>query len=355
VPLAPLTTLGIGGPARFLAEAREEAQVFSALEFARNQDCPVFILGGGSNLVISDSGYQGLVLHVALSGIRGSDAAGKVTAAAGEPWDAFVGACIERNLAGIECLSGIPGSVGGTPVQNVGAYGQEVSEVIASVRVLDRSSGEIVQIPNSACEFGYRTSIFNTRLRDRYIVLAVDFTLHNGGRSRIVYSDLQRHFEGRPEPVPLGEVRAAVLEIRASKAMVLKEGDPDSRSAGSFFKNPVVAPEEAQRIEDAARRLGCIGPREKLPAYPVTDGAIKVPAAWLIERAGFQKGYGRGRVGISTKHSLALVNRGGATARELLQLAGEIRSGVQAAFGVRLMPEPVFVGFPADTMESCST
>jgi UDP-N-acetylmuramate dehydrogenase len=352
VPLAPLTTLGIGGPARFLAEARDEAQVFSALEFAHDRSCPVFVLGGGSNLVISDEGFRGLVLRVALCGLHGPDAAKIVSAAAGEPWDAFVGLCVDQNLAGIECLSGIPGCVGGAPIQNVGAYGQEVSEVITSVRVLDRSSGEITQMANSECGFGYRMSVFNTRLCDRYIVLAVDFALRRGGAPRVAYADLHRYFERRAAPPALAEVRAAVLEIRASKAMVLKERDPDSRSVGSFFKNPVVTAEDALRVEDSARGLGRMGNQERLPAYPGTDGGVKLSAAWLIERAGFHKGYGRGSVGISTRHSLALVNRGGATARELLQLAAEIRSGVQATFGIRLVPEPVFVGFPQDPLES---
>jgi UDP-N-acetylmuramate dehydrogenase len=339
--------LGIGGPARFFAEASTEEHICEGLEFARKRNCPVFILGGGSNVVISDEGFDGLVLRITVTGIRGSDQPGNgdIVAAAGEEWDPFVRICVERCLAGIECLSGIPGRVGGTPIQNVGAYGQEVSEVVASVRTLDRETCSIVEFCNSECGFGYRTSIFNTTLRQRYVILSVAFSLRSFGEPCTRYADLQRYFTGRPVTPSLADVRNAVLEIRGAKAMVLLPGDPDSRSAGSFFKNPVVEPARARAIEEAARRRGALQGPAQLPCYRMPDGNLKIPAAWLIERAGFTRGYARGQAAISSKHTLALVNRGGATARELVALAREIREGVRAAFGVELVPEPVFVGF----------
>jgi UDP-N-acetylmuramate dehydrogenase len=347
VPLAPFTTLGIGGPARFLAEATEENRVLEALDFAANRGIPVFILGGGSNTLIADSGFPGLVLRVALYGIRhhGSGQSGIFTAAAGEDWDPVVRMAVERNWAGIECLSGIPGTVGGTPVQNVGAYGEEVSEVIVSVRLLDREKRSILELGNAQCGFTYRTSLFNTTMRDRYIVLSVTYALRVNGKPRIDYSDLQRYFAGTPGDTSLTAVREAVLSIRAGKAMLLIPGDPDSRSAGSFFKNPIVSEAAYLEIQEAARRGGFLSPAQTLPRYKAPVGNVKVPAAWLIERSGFPKGYARGRVGLSSKHTLALVNRGGATAKDVLNLAREIQTGVKRTFGVDLVPEPVFVGF----------
>jgi UDP-N-acetylmuramate dehydrogenase len=346
VPLAPFTTLGIGGPARFLVQATEEDRVLEALDFADNRGIPVFILGGGSNTLIADSGFPGLVLRVALYGIRHHDSGqnGVFTAAAGEDWDPVVRMAVERNWAGIECLSGIPGTVGGTPVQNVGAYGEEVSEVIVNVRVLDREKRSISELSNAQCGFTYRTSIFNTTMRDRYIVLSVTYALRVNGKTQIEYSDLQRYFAGRPGNPSLAEVREAVLDIRASKAMLLISGDSDSRSAGSFFKNPIVSEAAYLEIQETARRSGFLSDAEALPRYKAPNG-VKVPAAWLIERSGFPKGYRRGRVGLSSKHTLALVNRGGGTAEDVLNLAREIQTGVRTTFGVDLIPEPVFVGF----------
>lgn len=347
VPLAPLTTLGIGGPARYLASAKTEAQVRDALGFASARSLPVFILGGGSNVLVSDSGFPGMVLRVSIPGIhpgRRSDS-GTVRAGAGESWDRFVSWAVERDWAGAECLSGIPGTVGGTPVQNVGAYGQEVSEIIASVRTLARESGEIVEMSNEECSFGYRSSVFNTSAMDRFIVLSVRFSFRVAGAARIHYPDLQQYFSVRTEAPTLADVRDAVRRIRAAKAMLLIDGDPDCRSAGSFFKNPVVEAGDLPGIEESARRHGALKTGAQMPEFALPGGRVKIPAAWLIEGAGFPKGTARGRVGLSAKHTLALVNRGDASAREVLDFMREIQDRVEAVYGVRLMPEPVFVGF----------
>jgi UDP-N-acetylmuramate dehydrogenase len=344
VPLASFTTLRIGGPARYLAGARNEDELFEALAFAANLGLPVFILGGGSNVLFADEGYPGLVLHIAIKGIRWSTD-NMVTATAGEDWDELVAQCVERDLAGIECLSGIPGLVGGTPVQNVGAYGQEVSETITSVRVYDRLAQQIVELSNAECLFDYRASIFNTSARDRYIVLAATFALQKHGQPALRYPDLNRIFDGSSAKPALKDVRQAVRSIRSRKAMLIVPGDPDACSAGSFFKNPVVTAAFLERMTEDARSQNAIASDQEVPHYSVAAGNVKVPAAWLIEHAGFSKGYTRGRAGISSRHSLAIINRGGATAREIRGLATEIQDRVQAQFGILLQTEPVFVGF----------
>jgi len=337
VPLAPLTTLKIGGAARFFVRAETEKQVIEAFNFAREHGFELFILGGGSNILVSDEGFDGLVLQIAIRGITVKE--NFVTAAAGEDWDDFVGFCVERNLAGIECLSGIPGLVGGTPVQNVGAYGQEVSETIQSVRVFDRKSREILELTNTDCKFSYRTSIFNSTDKNRFIVLAVTFELRPDGEPKIVYKDLREFFgERRPD---LAETREAVRGIRAEKAMLVRQGGADADSAGSFFKNPIVENERFRQITEIAKSFGI----ESVPSFKADESAVKIPAAWLIEQSGFHKGYTRERAGLSTRHTLALTNRGGATAREILALKNEIQARVKEKFGVELVPEPVFVGF----------
>lgn len=347
VALAPYTTLKIGGPARYFTEARGEQDVAAGLAFARSRELPVFILGGGSNLLVSDEGFDGLVIRMSITGVtsrrEGEDI--MITAGAGEDWDELVRRTVEARLAGLECLSGIPGSVGGTPVQNVGAYGQEVSETISSVRVLDRCEDRledrledrVIELSPAECRFSYRSSIFNTTERERFIVLGVSYRLREDGLAKIAYPDLISRFAGRSAPPALAEVRAAVREIRARKGMLISADDPDSCSAGSFFKNPVITAEEFARI-----RAEC---GEDAPGYDMPDGRVKVPAAWLIERAGFRRGYAKGRAAISGKHVLAIVNRGQATAREVRSLADEIQSRVRERFGVSLTPEPVFVGF----------
>jgi UDP-N-acetylmuramate dehydrogenase len=342
VPLAPLTTLGVGGPARYFAEAHTEADVRETLDFARGRQLPLFVLGGGSNLVVADAGFSGVVLHIAIKGIDESDGGDKrlFQAGAGEDWDAFVNRAVEKNCAGIECLSGIPGTLGATPVQNVGAYGQEVADTITEVYALDLESGEVNEFSNEACGFGYRTSIFNTVARARFIILGVRFALEKNGAPKIEYRDLKNHFAGHAGSPSLGEVRKAVREIRHSKAMLIVEGDEDSRSAGSFFKNPVVSAAKFAEVQQIAERRGL-----QVTSFPAQDGQVKIPAAWLVENSGFPKGTNRGRVGISRRHALAIVNRGKATAAEVLSLKDDIQSGVSGQFGIELQPEPVFLGF----------
>ncbi|MBS1796916.1 MAG: UDP-N-acetylmuramate dehydrogenase [Acidobacteria bacterium] len=337
VPLAPLTTFGVGGAARFYVRAETEAQVVAALGFAAEYGFDVFVLGGGSNVLIADGGFDGLVLRVALKGIAVDGP--RVTAGAGEDWDEFCEFCVANELAGIECLSGIPGTVGGTPVQNVGAYGQEVSETIVRVRVFDRKTRELLDLGRDECRFGYRASIFNTTEKNRFVVLAVTFELVPGGAPKIVYEDLRAHFGDR-RPT-LAETREAVRTIRAQKAMLVRQGGPDANSAGSFFKNPVVSAERFAKLLETAKSDGI----ESVPNFPGGDGFCKIPAAWLIEKSGFHKGYTLGRAGLSTLHTLALTNRGDATAGEIIALKNEIQIAVRNKFGIELVPEPVFVGF----------
>ncbi len=341
VALAPLTTFQVGGPARWFVEAKSEADVHAAVQYAADQKLPLFVLGGGSNLVVADAGFSGLVLKIALRGFKEHDSGGKriFAAAAGEDWDALVALAVSRDCAGLECMSGIPGTVGGTPVQNVGAYGQEVGETISSIRVLDTTNGEVKDLSNSDAGFTYRSSIFNAAQRDRYIVLRVTYALAPGAPPKIEYADLKKYFEGKAAPT-LAETREAVRQIRLSKAMLLVPGDEDSRSAGSFFKNPIISPTEYARIAGIVAARGL-----KPPSYPAPDGKVKIAAAWLVEQSGFSKGYTRGPVGISNRHALAIVNRGGATAADIIGLKNEIQKRVFDSFGLQLQPEPVFVGF----------
>jgi UDP-N-acetylmuramate dehydrogenase len=344
VPLAPLTTFRVGGPALFLAEATSIAEVQESVTFAQSKNLPLFILGGGSNLLVADSGWPGVVLKVAIAGIerRSVDSDGKALfeVGAGEPWDRFVSHAVMAQCAGIECLSGIPGSVGGTPVQNVGAYGQEVSETIASVEVLDLKDGQVRELCREACGFTYRSSIFNTTERGRFIILRVAYALTPGGEPHLGYTDLKRHFEGRETAPKLAETREAVRHIRALKGMLIVAGDPDCQSAGSFFKNPVISREQHEDLQKRAAAKGLT-----LPSYPALEKSKKVSAAWLVEHSGFARGYGFGHVGISSKHALAFVNRGGATAAEVLALKQQIQQRVEEIWGVPLEQEPVMVGF----------
>ena len=341
IKLAPLTTMGVGGPARFFVEASSTEEVREATGYAKSRNLPLFILGGGSNLVVSDAGWPGLVLKVSLLGINHRHGHGTAyfDVGAGEDWDSFVAATVQHHCAGIECLSGIPGSVGGTPVQNVGAYGQEVAQTIDSVVALDIESGEEEEFEKSDCGFGYRSSIFNTSARGRYVILRVTYALVHDGHPRLAYADLQKHFAGRGEPT-LAEVREAVRQIRASKGMLLTPGDPDARSAGSFFKNPVLTENEFESLKRKASERGL-----QIPNYPALAARRKVSAAWLVEQSGFSKGVGNGHVGISRKHALAIVNRGGATSAEVVQLKNEIQARVQQQWEIQLEPEPVLLGF----------
>jgi UDP-N-acetylmuramate dehydrogenase len=342
VPLAPLTTLQVGGPARYFVEAMTADEVREATQLAKERNAPLFVLGGGSNLVVSDQGWPGLVLRVGILGIQhqhGHDVA-YFEAGAGEVWDEFVAAVVAHHCAGVECLSGIPGSVGGTPVQNVGAYGQEVAETIESVQALDLKTGKEVEFSQEECGFRYRTSIFNTTERGRYVILRVRYALVHNGEPRLAYADLKKYFANRAGTPTLAETREAVRQIRATKSMLITPGDPDSRSVGSFFKNPVLTAEQHEELQRRASERGL-----EVPSYPALDAQRKVSAAWLVEQAGFAKGYALGRTAISSKHALALVNRGGATAAEIVALKDQVQEKVLKTWGIRLEPEPVFVGF----------
>ena len=342
VPLAGLTTLGIGGAASWFGIARTPNDLRFACDWSDEQAVALFVLGGGSNLLIADGGVSGLVLQIAIKGVEfvgdGDDVL--VRAGAGERWDTVVAATVGRGLAGLECLSGIPGTVGGTPIQNVGAYGQDVSDAIESVEAFDRRNRAQVTLSALECGFAYRTSRFKREDAGRFIVSAVTFRMRPG-RPSVTYPDVEAALAGADIAEPtLAQVRSTVLTIRRRKGMVVDASDPDSRSVGSFFMNPVVS--NAQR-EDVARRT-----RSAVPGYPAGEDRVKIPAAWLIERAGFRKGFADGAVAISSKLPLALVNRGGATAGDVLRLAAAIKKGVLDRFEIALRPEPVFVGLADD-------
>jgi UDP-N-acetylmuramate dehydrogenase len=347
VPLAPLTTIGIGGPARFFTHARAADEVIRAVQWARDNGQPLLLLGGGSNMLIADEGFDGLVVHLDLRGVtvESSDAGSvHVKVAAGEPWDAFVDLAVRNGWSGIECLSGIPGSCGATPIQNVGAYGQEVSETIVRVEAIDRESGTVRWFTNAECEFGYRHSIFKGSARDRYAVLSVTFRLIPGGAATIRYPELRDYLaERHVAETDLRGVRDAVIAVRKRKGMVLDPLDPDSRSDGSFFINPIVSASELEAFLERARAVA--GADAKVPRFPAADGTTKLSAAWLIEHAGFTKGFVHGHVGLSTKHTLAIVNRSGGTAREVRELVAMIQSAIRERFGIEIKPEPNFIGF----------
>ncbi|MQA84412.1 MAG: UDP-N-acetylmuramate dehydrogenase [Streptosporangiales bacterium] len=337
VTLAPYTTLRLGGPARRFVEATSADEVVAAVTRADRAGEPVLVLGGGSNVVVADEGYPGTVVRVATRGVsvsRTEDGV-LVRAQSGEEWEPFVARCVAEGLVGVECLSGIPGLLGATPIQNVGAYGQEISDTLVAVRVLDRRTGEVVTLNAAQCGFTYRSSVFKGS--DRYVVLEVTLALGRGQLgSPIRYAELARVLGVEVgERVPLADARNAVFALRRSKGMVLDPADPDTRSVGSFFVNPVLTPERAAELERRAPGF---------PRFGERGGRVKVPAAWLIERAGFGKGYAKGRARISTKHTLALTNPDSATTAELVALAREVRAGVRDRFGVELTSEPVLVG-----------
>jgi UDP-N-acetylmuramate dehydrogenase len=344
VQLADFTTLRLGGPARAFVRASTDDELIAAVRAADDAGEPLLILGGGSNLVVSDDGYDGTVVQVATRGISRDAGPGELTVAAGEDWDAVVARTVAEHLAGLECLSGIPGLAGATPIQNVGAYGQEVADTITAVRVYDRVTRAVLTKPADQCGFGYRTSVFKHDQAHRFVVLGVTFRLAAQTRSMPVrYAELAAALGVAPgEQADSTEVRSAVIELRQRKGMVIDPADPDTRSAGSFFLNPIVDPATLARVEAAAQAT--YGPDTTVPRFPAGDGQVKIPAAWLIERAGFTKGYSQGDgTRISTKHTLALVNSGSATTAAVLALAREIRDGVHATFGVTLAPEPVLV------------
>ncbi len=341
VALAPRTTLGVGGPARYVCAADNEAALRAIVCAATERRLPLLVLGGGSNVLIGDEGFDGVVLE-----LTNADATQRrdgdwvyVSAGAGLEWDELVAWCCYEGWAGIECLSGIPGRVGAAPIQNIGAYGQEVAEVVERVRVFDRQTFEVRDFSSASCEFSYRNSAFKSRWRDRFIVLEVELRMRRGGSGALKYDQVRQLFEGDDTPAPLA-VRDAVLGIRRSKSMVYDTKDPNHRSAGSFFTNPIVAQDVAAAIRAKVR----VELDEELPQYGAGDGRTKLSAAWLIEHSGYRRGYARGNVGLSSKHALAVINRGGATASDIALLCADIQQAVIDRWGVGLEPEPVFVG-----------
>lgn len=338
VSLAPYTTFRIGGPARYFADIVSEAELLEALAFAADQRVPLFALGGGSNLLIPDAGFPGLVLHLKFAGCVEHHGA-HVEAPAGMDWDALVYDLCGKGLCGMECLAGIPGLVGASPIQNIGAYGQEVAETIHTVRAYDRETGQFTTLTREDCGFSYRASIFNTSRRNRYFITRVSFVLSPEARPNLTYTDLRTHFAGVPSPTAL-DVYSAVRQIRRAKGMLLlpdgAEGVEDTRSAGSFFKNPIVPHSAVARIAQALSI-----PEASVPRYPAANGLVKLPAAWLVEQAGFHKGYTLGEAGISSRHTLALINRGHATFADIARLRDRILATVAARFHLTLEQEPV--------------
>ncbi len=344
VPLAPMTTLELGGAARFFLEARRESEIVEGLSWAAGEGYPVALLGGGSNVVVADAGFPGLVVHVATKGIEVATRPEEVliTVAAGEPWDDVVALAVAEGWAGIECLSGIPGTTGATPIQNVGAYGQEISDVLREVRALDRRTLTITTLSPRELSLSYRTSLLK-RHPDRYVVLSVTLALTPGGAPTLAYPELATALAPLRHGPQLRHVRDAVLEIRRSKSMLADPHDPNRRSAGSFFVNPLLSPQAARQVAERGAAAGYLDRPEDLPCFPGPAGLVKIPAAWLVERAGFARGFRRGAVGVSPRHALALVHYGGGSAAELLALASDILAAVQQRFGLTLATEPTWL------------
>ena len=339
VPLAHRTTFGIGGPARFFAEIKSEDDLLEALRFAEFEALPLLILGGGSNLLIPDSGFPGIVLHLALTGPIEHDT-NLIEAPAGTDWNQLVQKLCQQGMSGMECLAGIPGLVGASPIQNIGAYGQEVSQTFHAVRAYDREQRRFVTLTKEDCRFAYRQSIFNTTHRKRYIITRVTFALDPRATPNLSYPDLRSCFASATHtPTPL-EVYEAVRTIRQAKGMLLlpsgAPGAEDTRSAGSFFKNPIVHPSALSCIATALKI-----PESSVPRYPASDGQIKLPAAWLLDQVGFHKSYIDGQAGISSRHTLALINRGQATYADIARLRDRIVQTVQSRFNLTLEQEPV--------------
>jgi len=356
VALGALTTLQIGGTARYLLDASDRRAVVEALSWADERGLAVIVLGAGSNVVVADRGFGGLVLRARAAGMHaeddGDDAV--VEVGAGTQWDELVRWSVEHELAGLECLSGIPGDVGAAPIQNVGAYGQDVSHTIERVTLIERSSGREHHMDHAACGFAYRDSVFKREQAGRHVIVSVRIRLKKRGAPTIAYPELQRAL-AQVGASDLATVRDTVITLRRSKSMVLDPDDENHRSAGSFFVNPIVSVQQAERASELALELR---PDDELPRYPVEGSAgvrVKLPAAWLIERAGMPKGTVDGRVGISTRHSLAIVNLGGATATELVAFAAKVRARVLDAFEVSLTPEPRFIGFDAADLVALSS
>ncbi|MGB5812572.1 MAG: UDP-N-acetylmuramate dehydrogenase [Polyangiales bacterium] len=335
VPLAPLTTLELGGAARHFTRVTDVDALRAAFRWAREEGHPVSVIGGGSNLIVPDAGYDGLVVHMAIGDIEFGEA-GSVSVGAGVPWELVVDGAVTRGWAGLECLTGIPGSTGATPIQNVGAYGQEVAEVIASVHVFDRETFQRRELEPDACDFGYRDSLFK-RDPGRFVVCSVRFQLRPGEAGEVRYPELAKKLSGETD---LGEIRSAVLDLRRRKSMVVDPDDPNHRSAGSFFLNPVVSAATAAEIARLAVAENLVPDAADVPRYPMADGSMKLAAGWLIEKAGVHKGTRQGPIGVSSRHALALVHYGGGTTAALLAFAAEIQTRVEDRFGIRLEREP---------------
>jgi len=341
VALAPLTTLGVGGSATHFVQVEHQTELGDALAWAKQRALEVRVLGGGSNIVVADAGFPGLVIDLALRGVRihNLGAEVEIRSAAGEPWDDFVATMVSRGYQGLECLSGIPGRVGATPIQNVGAYGQEVSETIVQVATFDTLENCARTFSNEECQFSYRNSLFKSREPGRYVVTEVTFRLRLNAAPSLRYAEVERYFREQNISAPsLSRVREGVLQLRRAKSMLLDANDPNCRSCGSFFVNPVL---DAAEFEAFLARATGIG---NVPQYPQADGRVKLSAGWLIEQAGFPRGTRDGAVGLSTKHALALVAHGGARAADVTRFANRVQTGVLERFGVQLEPEPVFWG-----------
>ncbi|MGO9953631.1 MAG: UDP-N-acetylmuramate dehydrogenase [Dissulfurispiraceae bacterium] len=346
-PMRDLTTFGVGGPARFFTEAVSEDDVVSALGFAKARNIPIFVLGGGSNVLISDEGFPGLIILIGIKGFKSQTEGEDVLAyaGAGEDWQQFVDLCISRAWQGVECLAGIPGRVGASPVQNIGAYGQDVSQTIAGVRTIEIDTTESVYISNKECGFGYRKSTFNSFAAGKYIITGVTFRLKRNGAPSIRYREIEKYFENSHD-ITIKQVRDAVISIRDAKGLLIREGHDLFRSAGSFFKNPIVSPEQFKEIESFVEQAGGCSNW----AWQLDSGDIKISAACLIQSAGFKRGYRKGNVGISPKHALIIVNYGGASAYEIVGFASEVQKRVFDDFGIFLTPEIRLAGFPSSCL-----
>ena len=351
VMLSNHTTIGIGGIASHLSRPSTEEEIIECLKWAQARNLPVLILGGGSNLLISDNGFRGLVIQVNLKGIAW-ETNGRVSVEAGESWDSFVLASLTRGMSGIECLSGIPGTVGATPIQNVGAYGQEISQTLVRVDGIDQKTLEPISFSKDQCNFSYRTSRFKSKNSDSVIITRVHFQLNTRNVSEPIYPELARKIREAPQwsgsdnTQKLNLIRNEVLSLRRSKGMVIDPADPDSKSLGSFFTNPIVTIAERDQVKVRCVQMGILDP---LPEYPGHDGHIKLSAAWLIEKSGISKGQTHKGAGISTKHTLALVNRDHASAADILELAAKIQQQVYQKFGVTLDQEPILIGTDSDS------
>ncbi len=348
VPLAPMTTMGVGGLARHFVKAATVEDLRAAIRWGRSRAMPFVVLGGGSNVIVEDSGFPGLVVQPALRGRRldfPASASVEVTASAGESWDDLVAFAVGNGLQGIECLSGIPGSVGAAPLQNVGAYGQEVGDVLASVEVLDTHDDVVRHMEHDECRLGYRSSRFKSADAGRFVVLAVRLRLARCGTPTVRYDELARRLAQAGTPSPsLAQVRHCVLDLRERKGMVWDPAKREPRSVGSFFVNPALAQGDLQALEERAHQRGLLGRQDRVPAFKMPDGRSKVPAAWLIEGAGYHRGHTRERVGLSPQHALAIVARDAATALDVLSFAQEIETAVLDAFGLQLVREAVTLG-----------